>query len=75
MSDKVFSNEEYDHLLDMGSEYVKKLYGEIEQKLISQGYDLNSNPAIALLFKDPVNALKRMHRNPKEFADWAVKGR
>jgi hypothetical protein len=67
----LFSNDEYDRMVDQNAGYLKLMVANVEQKLIAQGSDI-SHPAIVKLFKDPVNTLKEMHRNPKEFAEWAL---
>jgi len=68
------SNAEYGKLMDSNSKMIKNLFADIEVKLKSEGHDL-SHPAIVRLFKDPINTLKKINDNPKEFIEWAMAAR
>lgn len=68
------SNAEFGKMMDSNSKMIKNLFARMEVRLKSEGRDL-SHPAIVRLFKDPINTLKKMNDNPKEFIEWALAAR
>ncbi|WP_373551749.1 hypothetical protein [Haliscomenobacter sp.] len=64
----------FDRNVDLNAALIKKLFAGTAARLKGKGYDL-SHPVLAQMFNDPVNTLKRMHRNPNEFLQQAMVNR
>ncbi len=68
---KQFTDEEFDRLIDQDAETIRKLYADIQQKLIEQGKEIPDMPGLKALFADPVAHIKAMRRDPAFNAHWA----
>lgn len=66
----VMSEEKFNRIIDMGSRLIVREFAKVEKELRAEGQDVVfNNPALARLFKDPVNTLKEMYHDPNAYAE------
>lgn len=67
-----YSETELLQQLEQHATFITEFYAGMEVKLKAEGYPITDNPAMAELFRDPVNTLKKIQRNPHEFVQHAL---
>lgn len=67
---KLFSNEEFDQMVDQRADHLLQLYGKAEQELRANGFDFNTVPGLEAFLSDPINELKKLRRDPEFSAPW-----
>ena len=68
---KLFSDEEFDRLIDQHSGVLTQLYTDTKKELIKHGYDLSNNPMMAELLDNPIPTIKKVRRDPSYLTQWA----
>lgn len=71
-TEEALSNAEFDQLVDSQAAVFKDFYSKLSVQLEKQGADLSQAPELQALFKDPVNTLKKMRRDPAFKAQWKL---
>lgn len=71
-ADEAAANVDFDKLVDSNADFFKDFYSKLEVQMESQGMDLSQAPELDALFKDPINALKKMRRDPAFKAQWKL---
>ena len=69
-SNKLFTDEEFDAIINQEAETIRKFYADLKAQLIAQGAVIPDDPDTAALFADPVQTLKAMRRDSKMAALW-----
>ncbi|GAB5555097.1 MAG: hypothetical protein Sapg2KO_46880 [Saprospiraceae bacterium] len=67
---KLYSNQEFDLIVDSQASELRQTYTEAAQKLVDQGHDLAAIPGLESFLADPITQLKKMRRNPEYDALW-----
>jgi hypothetical protein len=64
------SHEEFDRFVDESAQTISTYYTQVNRKLLDQGVKIPEE--FEPLFKDPVNTIKKMHRNPMYKGKWGA---
>ncbi|HKK77105.1 MAG TPA: hypothetical protein VJ953_18645 [Saprospiraceae bacterium] len=68
---KIFSDQEFDEIVDENAAFVKALYGKAEAKLReAEDIDPASIPGMEAFFANPIKGLKEMRRDPQYEGLW-----
>ena len=68
---KLYSDAEFDKMIDSQSDYLKQFYSDLKNQLDAQGAKLPDEPGLQALFNDPVTAIKKLRRDPLLESHWA----
>jgi hypothetical protein len=71
-AEETVNNAEFDKLIDSQAVFFKDFYSKLGAQLQKQGADLSKAPELEALFKDPINTLKKMRRDPAFKAQWKL---
>lgn len=64
--EKVFTNAEFDNIVDQNADYLQMVYTKAENDLRASGsVDIEAIPELQSFFKDPVGQLKKCRRDPQ----------
>lgn len=70
---KIFSNQEFDEIVDHNQEVLREMYGKAETALRASGQvDVSASPGMMVFYADPIGQLKQMRRNPKYDNLWGM---
>lgn len=64
------SHEEFDRFVDESAQIISTYYTQANRKLLDQGVKIPEE--FEPLFKDPVNTIKKMHRDPMYKSKWGA---
>lgn len=64
------SHEEFDRFVDESAQIISTYYTQANRKLLDQGVKIPEE--FEPLFKDPVNTIKKMHRDPMYKGKWGA---
>lgn len=68
--EKLFSDAEFDQMIDQNAVYIKQYYTLLEKELETKGYDLSKQPFLNHYFQDPIKTIKEMRRDPAYVSHW-----
>jgi hypothetical protein len=69
--EKIFSDREFDRIIDQNADELRVMYAEAEEKLrASREIDFFEVPGLAEFFADPISQLKELRRDPKYDGPW-----
>lgn len=69
--EKIFSDKEFDRIIDENAAELRAMYAEAEEKLrASKDIDFFEIPGLEAFFADPINQLKALRRDPKYDGPW-----
>lgn len=69
---KLYTDAEFDQLIDQNADFFNEMYAEAKKSLIKQGYDLNKNPKMAEILDNPLPFIKEVRRDPTYITQWAM---
>lgn len=69
---KMFTDEEFDQMIDKNAGFFTEMYAEAKKNLIKQGYDLSANPKMAEMLDNPLPFIKEVRRDPAYLTQWAL---
>lgn len=69
---KLYTNEEFDQMIDQNADFFNQMYAEAKNNLIKQGYDLSKNPKMAEVLDNPIPFIKEVRRDPTYLTQWAL---
>ena len=69
---KLYSDEEFDQMVDNNADFLTQMYAEAKVQLIKQGYDANKNPKMFEMLDNPLPFIKEVRRNPAYITQWAM---
>lgn len=69
---KMYTDEEFDQLIDKNADFFSEMYAEAKKNLIKQGYDLSANPKMAEMLDNPIPFIKAVRRDPAYLTQWAL---
>ena len=69
---KMYTDEEFDQLIDKNAGFFTEMYAEAKKSLIKQGYDLSANPKMAEMLDNPIPFIKEVRRDPAYLTQWAL---
>lgn len=69
---KMYTDEEFDQMIDKNAGFFTEMYAEAKKNLIKQGYDLSANPKMAEMLDNPLPFIKEVRRDPAYLTQWAL---
>lgn len=69
---KLYTDEEFDQLIDKNADFFTQMYAEAKLSLIKQGYDLSKNPKMVEMLDNPLPFIKEVRRDPSYLTQWAL---
>jgi hypothetical protein len=69
-SEKGFSDEEFDRLLDANAPLFEQAMAQAKEILIQRGNNLEAHPQLLAFLDNPVPVMKELRRNPALLAQW-----
>ena len=70
-SEKGFSDEEFDRILDYNALLFEQVIAQAKEILIQRGNNLEAHPQLLAFLDNPVPVMKELRRNPAFLAQWA----
>ncbi len=67
---KVFTDQEFDQVLDSNSEMLNELFAQTKARLIEMGNSPEAHPRLMAFLDNPVPVLKQIRRDPRFFNQW-----
>lgn len=68
--EKLFSDAEFDQMIDQNAAQIKQYYVLLEKSLLEKGYDLSKQPFLSDYFHNPVETIKQIRRDPAYVSHW-----
>lgn len=68
--EKLFSDAEFDQMIDQNASQIKQYYTLLEKELENKGYDLNKQPFLSHYFHNPIETIKQLRRDPAYVSHW-----
>lgn len=68
--EKLFSDAEFDQMLDQNAPQIKQYYALLEKSLLEKGYDLSKQPFLSNYFHNPIETIKQIRRDPAYVSHW-----
>lgn len=69
---KMYTDEEFDQLIDKNADFFTEMYAEAKKNLIKQGYDMSKNPKMVEVLDNPIPFIKEVRRDPTYLTQWAL---
>lgn len=69
---KLYTDEEFDQLIDKNADFFTQMYAEAKLSLIKQGYDMSKNPKMVEMLDNPLPFIKEVRRDPSYLTQWAL---
>lgn len=67
---KMFTDQEFDQVLDSNSEMLNELFAQTKARLIDMGNSPEDHPRLMAFLDNPVPVLKQIRRDPRFFNQW-----
>jgi hypothetical protein len=67
---KVFTDQEFDQVLDTNSDVLNELFAQTKARLIEMGNKPQDHPRLMAFLDNPVPVLKQIRRDPRFFNQW-----
>ena len=67
---KLFTDEEFDQILDVNSDMLNELFAQTKARLIEMGNNPEDHPRLMAFLDNPVPVLKEIRRDPRFFNQW-----
>ncbi len=67
---KIFTDEEFDQVLDTNAEVLNELFAQTKARLIEMGNNPQDHPRLMAFLDNPVPVLKQIRRDPRFFNQW-----
>lgn len=68
--EKLFSDIEFDQMIDQNAAQIKQYYVLLEKSLQEKGYDLSKQPFLSNYFHNPIETIKQIRRDPAYVSHW-----
>lgn len=68
--EKLFSDIEFDQMIDENATQIKQYYVLLEKSLQEKGYDLSKQPFLSNYFHNPIETIKQIRRDPAYVSHW-----
>lgn len=68
--EKLFSDTEFDQMIDQNAPQIKLYYALLEKSLQEKGYDLIKQPFLSDYFHSPIETIKQIRRDPAYVSHW-----
>jgi hypothetical protein len=69
---KIYTDQEFDALLDNNQVFFETIYKEAKKHMQAQGIDVNEYPQLVAFFDNPLPIMKQIRRDPQFFSQWAA---
>lgn len=69
---KIYTDEEFDHILDDNQVFFETIYSEAKKHMQAQGIDVTEYPQLVAFFDNPLPIMKQIRRDPQFFSQWAA---